>query len=283
MNPGCLTFSNKDGQSLFGRAWVSPNKPAKGMVFLFHDLGEHSGRYDSLGKIFTKTGYHLASFDLRGHGLSEGPRGHAPSLFHLMADCQLFLAETARYLRADLPKFLYGHGMGGNLVVHYGLQHPEDISGAIVTSPALKSALIQHNSRITWTRILASTLPRLTLRSRLETDALSRNAAIVKAYQNDVYIHDKISAGMGWVLHESGLTALENAARWSIPLLLMHGTADRISSCEASQGFAKKAGHQVDFIPWNGYFHELHNDLGSELVIERMIVWLDQHSQAVIS
>ena len=283
MNPGCFAFSNQDGQSLFGRAWVSPEKPAKGLVYLFHDLGEHSGRYDSLGKIFTKAGYHLASFDMRGHGLSEGPRGHAPSLAHLIADCQLFFAETARYLRADLPNFLYGQGLGGNLVIHYGLQHPEEISGAIVTSPTLKSALFQQKSRITWIQILSSTLPRFNFRNRLETDALSRNATIVKAYQDDVYNHGKLSARLGWVLHESSQTALENAARWAMPLLLMHGTADRIASYEASQNFAKKVGHQAKFILWEGYYHELHNDWGSDQVTEQIILWLDQHAQVEIS
>lgn len=283
MNPGSFTFSNQDGQSLFGRAWASPEKLAKGVVYLFHDLGEHTGRYDSLEKILAQAGYHLAGFDLRGHGLSQGPRGHAPSLSHLLADCQLFITETARYFRADLPRFLFGHGMGGNLVIHNGLQHPEDISGAIVTSPALKLARFQHKTRITLIRILASTLPQLTLTRRLETVALSQNPAIVKAYQDDVFNHDKFSARMGWILHESGLTALESAARWSLPLLLMHGTDDCISSFESSQNFAMQAGNQVEFVPWNGFYHDLLNDFGSDQVIKRMITWLDQRTQSVIS
>lgn len=276
MNPGSFTFSTMNGLSVFGRAWVSPVKKPKGIVYLAHDLGEHSGRYDPVGKTLTKAGYHLAGFDLRGHGLSEGRRGHSPGFSHLIEDIHLFVAETEKYLDTALPKFFYGQGLGGNLVIHYGIHNPSGFCGAIVTSPALKTSLPQPKVKHNFLRFIAKLTPRLTLKSGLDPDALSRNATIVKAYQSDVYNHDKLSARLGLDLVESGRTALEDAHQWSVPLLLMHGTADQIASDEASQEFARKAGDHVEFVRWKGYYHELHNDLGSEIVIEKMIEWMDR-------
>jgi len=276
MNPANFTFTSKDGLSLFGRAWVSSTKKSKGIIHLIHGLGEHSGRYDHIGKALSENGYHLAAFDLRGHGLSEGPRGHAPGLTHLFDDMCIFLDESKKYLGNSLPTFLYGHSLGGNLVINFGIRNHFNLRGAIVTSPALQIITPQPKLKVALTKFLAKKLPRFTMKNGLERNALSRNAAIVKAYQDDVYVHDKVSVRMSLDLLESGLNALDNAEQWNAPLLLMHGTADRITSWKASKEFAHKAGEAVELIPWENYYHELHNDLGSEIVIKKMIEWLDQ-------
>lgn len=277
MNPASFTFSSNDGLSLFGRAWISPSKNPKGIVHLVHGLGEHSGRYDHVGKALSDNGYHLAGFDLRGHGLSEGPQGHAPGFPHLFEDIQLFIKETIKHLGNSVPIFLYGHSLGGNLVINLGIRNHLVFNGAIVTSPALRIENRQPKWKLALAKFLAERIPHLTLGNGLESDALSRNAAIVKAYQDDVYVHDRISASMGFDLLESGRIALEKAEQWTAPLLLMHGTADRITSYSASKEFADKAGKQVEFVPWEDYYHELHNDLGSEKIITKMILWLDQN------
>ena len=276
MNPVNFTFRSKDGLSLFGRAWVSSTEKSKGIIHLIHGLGEHSGRYDHIGKALAENGYHLAAFDLRGHGLSEGPRGHAPGLNHLFDDIYIFLHESKKHLGNSLPVFLYGHSLGGNLVINLGVRNNFEMKGAIVTSPALQLATPQPKLKVALANFLAKWMPRFTLKNGLERNALSRNAAIVKAYQDDVYVHDRISARMGLDLLESGSIALEHAQKWNAPLLLMHGTADRITSWKASKEFAHKAGEAVELIPWEDYYHELHNDFGSEKVINKMVEWLDQ-------
>ena len=273
MNPANFTFSSKDGLSLLGRAWVSQPKNPKGMVYLIHGLGEHTGRYDHIGKVFSKKGFHMVGFDLRGHGLSEGPRGHTPGLTNLFDDISIFIEESQRYLGNSIPNFLYGHSLGGNLVINYGLHNNLELQGVIVTSPALQLSNPQPSWKITLAKLMADKLPHFKMKNGLETKALSRDAAIVAAYENDVYVHDKISARLGLVLLESGWQALEKAEHWNIPLLLMHGTADRITSHKASEAFTQKAGDCVTFISWEDYYHELHNDIGSDQVIEKMVDW----------
>jgi alpha-beta hydrolase superfamily lysophospholipase len=277
MNPDSFTFTSKDGLSLFGRAWISPSSQPKGSIHLVHGLGEHSGRYDHVGKALNNAGYHLASFDLRGHGLSEGPRGHAPGLPYLMDDIRLFMVESSKLLGNSVPKFLYGHSMGGALVISFGLQNHSDFHGAIITSPWIKTTLAPPTAKVTLAKIMAAVAPGFTLKTGLDTDALSRNPAIVKAYRDDVYIHELITARLGLDILESGRMALENANQWEKPLLLMHGAADQITSPIASKEFAEKAGDSVEFILWEGSFHELHNDFVSEQVIDRMIHWLDKN------
>jgi alpha-beta hydrolase superfamily lysophospholipase len=190
-------------------------------------------------------------------------------------DINALINETSKYLSGTLPKFLYGQGFGGTLAIHFGLHKSSVFQGFIVTSPALARTTPQSWLYIGLTQATAKLMPGLQSNNRLETDALSRNIAIVQAYRNDAYVHNKLSARMIVDILESGRYALNNASQWVFPLLLMHGSADQITACSASQEFARNAPGPVEFILWNGYYHELHNDLGSEAVISKIIQWLN--------
>jgi alpha-beta hydrolase superfamily lysophospholipase len=278
MNPISFTFSSKDHLSLFGRAWISTKTYPKGIVQLIHGLGEHSGRYDHVGNALAKAGYHLTGFDLRGHGLSAGRRGHAPDFANLLDDLEIFIDESTKHLGNSLPRFLYGHGLGGNLVINYMMQNPSDLDGAIVTSPAFERTHPPSKLKVVVLRIMATIVPGFPIKNGLETNALSRNLAIVKAYQDDVYVHNALSARLGFDILNSGWEALQNAEKWETPLLLMHGTGDRITSHKSSQQFAAIAGDQVELVLWESFYHELHHDFGSEKAIEHIINWLDKNA-----
>jgi len=112
----------------------------------------------------------------------------------------------------------------------------------------------------------------------LEQNHLSRNNAVVQAYKDDIYVHDRLSARFGMDILESGQYAFNRADEWKLPLLLMHGTADQITSHKASQEFAKNANGHVELVLWEGYYHEIHNDFGKEEVITKMISWLNEKS-----
>jgi alpha-beta hydrolase superfamily lysophospholipase len=276
MNPKSFKYLSKDGLTLSGRGWVAPTVNPQGIVHLVHGLGEHSGRYDHVGNKFAKAGYHLIGFDLRGHGLSEGRRGHSPSISHLMEDIQALIDESTKYLGNSLPRFFYGHGFGGNLVIHFGMQRSSNFKGFIVTSPAFSTTRPQKQLKLTMAKFIAKLLPGIRLKNEINPEALSRNTAIVQTYRKDVYVQNKVSARLGLDLLESGQLALENAKGWDSPMLLMHGSADHITAYPASEKFARHAAGQVEFVRWDGYYHELHHDLGHEAVIEKMIQWLDQ-------
>lgn len=271
-----FTFKSKDNLSLLGRAWMTPHAQPKGVIILIHGLGEHSGRYAHVGKALAGAGYHLAGFDLRGHGLSGGKKGHIPNLEILRDDIDRFISETMHRLESELPTFLYGHSLGGNIVLDAGFHHPNNLAGVIATSPCLRTAFKPSKIKIILAHILGKLLPGLIMKSGLDVEALSRDKAVVKAYRDDVYVHDKISASLGLILLETGQYALNHADEWTLPLLLMHGTADQITSHQASQTFTEKAGEPVELVSWDGYYHEIHNEPEREAVIAKMIAWLNQ-------
>ena len=266
-------WQSKDGLSFYVQGWEPEQKP-KAVVALIHGLGEHTGRYDHVGEAFNNAGYVLIGFDLRGHGKSGGARGHVPSYKAMMDDIADFMALVEKRY-PSLPYFLYGHSMGGNEVLNFCLRRKPNVAGVIATGAWLKLAFDPPALQVTLAKTMSRIAPSFTQNSNLETAALSRDQKVVDAYNNDPLVHSKISARLFVSIYESGLWALDHAGEFSIPLLLMHGTADRITSSEASAEFAKRAGKIVTWHPWEGFYHEIHNEPEKAEVLKTMIGWLD--------
>ena len=266
-------WQNQKGLNFYVQGWEPEQKP-KAVIALVHGFGEHTGRYAHVGEAFNKAGYILIGFDLRGHGKSGGARGHTPSYDALMDDIADFIKfiET-RY--PGLPRFLYGHSMGGNQVLNFCLRRKPDVVGVIATGAWLKLAFDPASLQIMLGKVMNNIAPGFTQKSTLDTAALSHDQKVVDAYINDPLVHSKISARLFVGIYESGLWALDHAGEFSVPLLLMHGTDDRIISFAASAEFAKRAGKIVTWHPWDGLYHEIHNEPEKAEVIKTMIGWLD--------
>jgi alpha-beta hydrolase superfamily lysophospholipase len=266
-------WKSADGLEMFAQSW-EPDETPRAVVCLVHGLGEHSGRYAHVGKAFVEAGFVLTGFDVRGHGESGGPRGHTPSYDALMDDIDLFIHLVAdRY--PGLPRFLYGHSMGGNFVINFALRCRPELVGVIATGPWLKLAFQPASSKVALGKIMNNILPRFSQASGLDTWALSHDPEVVNAYENDPLVHDKISARLFLNVFESGLWALDHAAEIPLPLLLMHGGADRITSLEASRQFAASAGDKVTLRIWDGLYHEIHNEPEQGEVFTFMIDWMN--------
>jgi alpha-beta hydrolase superfamily lysophospholipase len=266
-------WENKQGIKFYVRGWEPREKP-KAVVALVHGHGEHVGRYTHVAEAFTKAGYALTGFDLRGHGKSGGPRGNTSSYDALMDDIADFLALVAkRYPK--LPVFLYGHSLGGNLVLNFTLRRKPKVVGAIVTAPWLRLAFDPPAVQVTLARVMDKIAPGFTQNSKLDTGRLSRDAQIVKAYNDDPLVHDKISARLYVGMYDSGLWALEHAGEFPIPLLLMHGTADRLTSAQASHEFAEHGGKKVTWRAWEGWYHEIHNEPDKAEALKVMTAWMN--------
>lgn len=265
-------WKSRDGLDMASFCWkpVSP----KAVVILIHGHGEHINRYQHVAVGFTDANYILMGYDLRGHGQSSGQRGHTLDYDALMNDISDFIAST-RKKYPGLPIFLYGHSMGGNQVINYALRHPEGLSGVIATGPWLRLAFDPPAIQIMAANFLNNIIPAFSLSSGLDQSALSRDASVVQQYVADPLVHDKISARLYSGMYGNGLWALENASKLQLPLLLMHGSADRLTSAQASREFAQKADKFTDIRIWDGYFHEIHNEPEKAEVIAAMIEWLD--------
>ena len=272
-------WQDKEGITFFLRGWEPEAGKPKALVVLVHGLGEHTARYAHVGKALVRAGYALVGFDLRGHGKSGGPRGHASSLDAYMQDIHQFLSLMEQRFPA-LPHFLYGHSLGGLLALTYAIQYGAALKGVIATGPALRSSLQEQKAKVAMVRLLGSLVPAMTLQSGLDAATVSRDVAVVEAYRNDPLVHDNASLGFG----KAALTAIDlcfaRARDFSAPLLIMHGTGDKINFFSGSEDFARlvsEAGRDVTLRLWNDLYHEIHNEPEKEEVLQFMIEWLDKH------
>jgi alpha-beta hydrolase superfamily lysophospholipase len=256
-------------------AWVrwDPAGAARGTICHAHGLGEHSGRWGHVARAFTAAGFVFLAFDLRGHGRSGGPRGHTPSYRQVLDDIGLFL-----HLAPVRPTIAYGHSMGGQFVLNRVLTDPAGIDAVIVTSPWLRLAFPAPPVKVLLGRGLYSVLPAMTLPTGLEPAALSHDPAVVAAYANDPLVHDRVSFRLGIDLLDGGEGALAQAGGCRLPLLLMHGSADRLTDPGATQLFHDAAAStDKTFRLWPGLFHETHNELAWEDVVAVSTGWARAH------
>ncbi len=274
MNSFELSWKSKDGLVLFGRAWEPVERKPKAVICHVHGLGEHSGRYVHVAQSFTKAGYAMLGFDLRGHGRSGGARGHIPSFDALMDDIDL-LIEQARSRYPGLPMFLYGHSLGGILVLNYGLRRKPDVKGVLATGPGLHTALELQPVKIALAKVLGALIPTVAMSSGLDAKMISHDPSVVKAYVNDPLVHDRVTLGFG--KHMLGATpyALDHAAEFPLPLLLIHGKEDRIAFPSSSIEFAAPLKDKCTLMLWDGLYHEVHNEPEKAEVLNVMTIWMD--------
>jgi len=268
------SWTDKEGLKFYSRGW-EPDKDPKAVVALVHGLGEHVGRYAHVGEAFNKAGYALMGFDLRGHGQSGGPRGHTPSFEAYMQDIDLLL-QAVRRRYPGLPIFLYGHSLGGILVLNYGLRRKPDLKGVIATSPGLHTELEKQPVKIMLARMLGGLVPTVATRSGLDTSGLSHDPQVERDYLNDKLTHDQISLGFGKIMLGANQWVLQHASEFPLPLLLMHGTSDPIAFPSGSEEFAAALSGKAKLVLWDNLYHETHNELEKAEVLKVSIQWMDE-------
>lgn len=260
------------GIEIFEQYWQPDGKP-KAVICLIHGLGEHSSRYQHLAEYYIKNGYLVAAYDLRGHGRSKGQRGHYPSLDSAMADIKIF-TEKLEKDHPDLPIFLYGHSLGGVLVLNYVLRNRNHLTGVIATSPGLVTGQKVAPWKLTLGKMLYSVMPTFTMPNGLDVQNISRDKEVVKKYISDPLVHDKITARFGLDFINAGAWVLEHAAEFPLPLLLQYGSGDHIVSSEAIRTFANLA-PGVTYREWDGHYHELHNEPEKEEFFNYTEQWMN--------
>lgn len=270
-----LEVRAQDGVILQARAWI-PKTP-QGLVCLVHGFGEHTARYERVATQMTRAGLVVVAFDQRGHGRSPGPRGFTPSYAQLVHDIDAAVAQSQERFEG-LPTYVYGHSMGGGEVLNYLLRHEPttvDLRGAVVTSPWLELSE-PPGLHVEWiAQAVERVWPTFQISHRFERGRLSHDPSVDEAYFSDPYVHSKITAPLFAGVCEAGRWTLDNAHRLDCPLLLMHGTADRVTSSEASARFAAAAPKSMcTWIPWEGLFHELHNEYEGHEVVAAAVDWM---------
>lgn len=240
-------------------------------------MGEHYGRYGPVAERLARSGIQACGVDLRGHGRSEGTQGDALTYAEFLED---IAAARASLCDAGRPTFLYGHSLGGQLVVNYILQHGEEgLHGAILSAPWLALRLRPPRYKVVLARMALWFFPGFLQHTRLQRTNLSRDQDHLDILDPEGLRHDLMSARLYHYLVAGADQALAGASRFTLPFRIFHGSDDPVTSPEASaQFFQASPAEDKEFELLEGFLHEPHNDLGREEVLDKTIEWLLKRS-----
>lgn len=269
-----INWQSKDNLNIFGQLW-QPEDP-QAVICMVHGIGEHSGRYAHAAEFYNKNNIAFFALDHRGHGQSEGKRGHTPSYAMLMYDMHKFL-ERKESLYGDLPCFMYGHSLGGNIVSNFILaEQPKKVAGAILSAPYFKLGFEPPASKVSLARFMNKLYGAYSDKTGLDANHISKDKAVVNHYKEDPLVHDKMTARMFVDTYDAGNWALNNAEKLSIPALVMHAAEDKLTSPDASKTFVEKAGDLATFKIWEDCYHEVHNEPCQQEVFNFTLAWVEQ-------
>ena len=265
-------FDASDGVKLHYRAYL--NDSAEYQLIALHGLGEHSGRYNWFANQVAQSGGNFSILDLRGHGKSQGARGHSPSYTQLLDDLARFIQLQAKPCKQqNIPLFLMGHSLGGGIAINYAIQEKayQDITeckieGLIALSPLLRLAFQPPAWKLFLARKLVKLAPSFSLKRGIKPWLLTRDQTILAEQETDPLMHDRVSAALTLAFLEKGEDALKTADQLATPTLLLHGEDDQVTSIEASKELVTYAGDILKFRSFPNCRHELLNELDKDRV-----------------
>ncbi|TAJ12949.1 alpha/beta fold hydrolase [Marinilabiliaceae bacterium JC017] len=265
-------FHSKDNTRLFARHWCPPGR-VKGTVGIIHGIGDHSGRYANWAECFCQQQYEVFAIDYRGHGEAEGLRGHVNTLEELFDDISAFFSLIRDKKRGE-SLIIYGHSMGGNLVLNYLLSGYNSFDRAIVTSPWIELVKPPAGFVIKLASALNNIVPKFRIKNGIHSSQLSQVDKEREQAGKDEKLHNWVSVRLFNLLYISGIELLANKSQISIPLLLLHGKDDKITSLRATKAFSNQQAN-AEFIDYSNALHELHREPQREQVLQDIIDWIE--------
>jgi alpha-beta hydrolase superfamily lysophospholipase len=249
-------FSNSAGGSSLLRAWGVRGR-GRAAVMLVHGLGEHSGRYDHVARYLAERDLSVFAYDHQGHGQSEGRRGWVGEFAHFLDDLETFHRIVVRRSGA-VPIVLLGHSMGGLIVTAYMLEKPLKPDLLVLSGPAIVPLLDPNDRTIDPTR-------------------LSKDPAVWAEYLRDpLILRERVDPELFIRLGE-GLGLLPGrASEIAVPLLLIHGDADRLCSAEGAKMYVEASSSpDVTVKLYPGGRHEMFNETNRDEVLADLAEWLE--------
>lgn len=272
-------FVGTAGMPLYYQTWRSPER-ARAVLVLIHGLGAHSGSMQNIVQYLVPRGFICYGFDLRGHGKSPGQRGYINCWAEFREDLRYFL-QFIRTQDPHLPYFLIGHSLGGVIGLDFGLRFPNDIAGIVASAPALRQVGVSP-LRMMLGRVLSWLYPRFSLNTGIDLAAVSRDPAVLEHNATDPLRHTRGTARLATEFLATTDWLWQHTADLQVPLLILHGEVDRVTSPEASQDFFE----QLSFddkqrYEYAGGYHDLYDDLLYFQVLSDLEHWLEQHLPAI--
>lgn len=271
------------GGKLFLRHWQPPEgQSARGSLVLCHGFNSHGGQYLRAAEDFAARGFAVTAADLRGRGRSEGERFYVEDVADYVSDLSLAI-EFARSQQPGLPLYLLGHSAGGVVSVSYALDYQDRIDGLICEDFAFR--VYAPNFALKLLEGASHFFPHAHV-LKLNMEDFSRDPAWVAQLKADPLTLDETQPVQTVAaLARAGERLAREFARITLPVLILHGTADKATRPEGSEQFHREAGSADKTLKlYEGGYHDLLNDLGHEQVIDDIAGWigarLPQQSEA---
>ena len=271
------TFEGVGGLKLFARSWRPEGAP-RATIVVNHGFKAHSGLYAWVAEALAARGFAVYALDMRGHGKSEGEAQFVEHMIDYVGDLALFV-QLAKSREGSAPAFLLGHSAGGVVSCLYALEHQAELAGFVcesfaheVPAPDIALAILKGVGHVApHAHVL-----------KLKEEDFSRDPAFVARMKNDPLIHKEGYPSQTVAeLVRADERLRRDFPKITLPLFILHGTADRAAKPHGSQVFYAAAGSTDKTLKlYDGYFHDPLNDIGKEVVLADVVEWVGSRLSA---
>lgn len=269
------TFAGAGGLPLYYQAWTRPDHPTRKAVLInLHGLGDHSGLYPTIASHFPARGVALYAYDMRGNGRSPGQRAYLGGWHEYRDDLRAFV-DRVRTWERDLPIFLLGNSLGGLVVLEYALRHPGELAGVIAAAPPL-GRLGVPPLLMTLGRVMSRIFPRFSLEVGMDLSGLARDPKVIETVVTDPLFHRRGTARLSTEVTAAISRVHAGAPDLAVPLLILHGSADRMVPVDGSREFFSKVRYpDREFREYPDAYHGLFADIGHQTVLADLARWIE--------
>lgn len=267
-------FDGKGGR-IFWRAWL-PDAEPRAVAVVVHGIAEHSGRYEHVGQRLAEAGFAAYALDHHGHGQSAGAKGNIDTM-ESTADNVAKMLSVAVGKHPDLPRFLIGHSMGGLITSYLATRAPIDVTGIVLSAPAIEIAAGNAVQRLV-APLISKYAPNLGV-IKLDSKLISRDPQVVHAYNTDPLVYTgPVVARTGTEMLNATYIVKSRLQNLTVPLLVLQGTGDGLVSPASADVLEKGvASKDLTVIRYDGLYHEVFNEPEQDKVLTDMMNWLEAH------
>jgi acylglycerol lipase len=268
-------FTGSGGYPLHYQYWQLSTDSPRAVLIVAHGLAEHSGRYMNLVDHFVPRGYEVWGFDYEGHGRSGGRRGYVPRFEHYVADLETFLHLVAGK-RPQSRLFLIGHSMGAPVAVLTALRTQQMLAGLVLSAGVFKNSHKTPAYLKLMAKVLSVLLPKMGV-TKIDASTICRDEEVVKDYDTDPLVYrGKVSARLANELLKAEEQVSEQAHLLTLPMLLIHGGADRLCLPQSSRILYQQLDSRDKTLKvYDGLYHEVFNETEREQVLKDVEQWVE--------
>jgi len=269
-------FKGIRNTQIYYQTWLPDGDP-KGILLVVHGLAEHCGRYMNLVNHFVPLGYAVYGMDHVGHGKSDGVRVHVQR-FEDFTDTLRTFFDMIKNWHPETPIFMVGHSLGGLIAAIYLLEHPSELTGAVLSGPSVKIPDHISSATIFLGKMFSALIPKLGLVG-LDPAGVSRDPAVVEAYINDPLVYGgKTTARLAAEIVRAMQRVSAEGSGITLPVLIIQGGQDRLVDPSGAQMLYEKIGSKDKIIKiYDSLYHEVFNEPEHDQVLSYVEGWLESH------